>query len=237
MSVRYRFEAWNGMNARNYGDNSPVAIGKLNDNILYQRIITGFTYNPNAKLTFVFHLQDSRAFGWSLRNNMYPDLFKIRATGTQLPFYTMNPNEEFFEIYDGFFECKDLFPNVAVKLGRQKIFFGDNHVFGPGEWGNTGRWTWDALKVTYQKEENSIDFFAGGTKIHDPLNISLPLTKTEFWGGSIYGHYNFPKWIAVEPFYVYKDRDQPILSKIRKSIAIGWVHASLTTIFITLSLI
>jgi hypothetical protein len=62
----------------------------------------------------------------------------------------------------------------------------------------------DAMKVTYQKEENSIDFFAGGTKIHDPLKISLPFTKTEFWGGGIYGHYSFPKWIAVEPFYVYK---------------------------------
>lgn len=35
-SVRYRSETWNGMNARNYGDDSSNAIGSLLDNILYQ---------------------------------------------------------------------------------------------------------------------------------------------------------------------------------------------------------
>ena len=69
LSVRYRFELWNGMNAKNYGDDSPTAIGKLNDKILYQRVITGLTFNPSKKLTIAFHLQDSRAFGWSLRNS------------------------------------------------------------------------------------------------------------------------------------------------------------------------
>jgi hypothetical protein len=77
LSVRYRFESWNEMNAKNYGDNSPAAIGKLNDNTIYQRVITGFTYEPSKKLTIALHLQDSRAFGWSLRNSEYPDLFKI----------------------------------------------------------------------------------------------------------------------------------------------------------------
>ena len=83
LSVRYRFELWNGMNARNYGDDSPAAVGKLNDKILYQRVITGLTFKPTNKLTIAFHLQDSRAFGWSLRNSQYPDLFKIRKAGTQ----------------------------------------------------------------------------------------------------------------------------------------------------------
>ncbi len=44
LSVRYRFELWNGMNAKNYGDDSPTAVGKLNDKILYQRVITGLTF-------------------------------------------------------------------------------------------------------------------------------------------------------------------------------------------------
>ncbi len=29
--IRYRFEAWEGMNAKNYGDDSPTAIGSLHD--------------------------------------------------------------------------------------------------------------------------------------------------------------------------------------------------------------
>ncbi|NMC41130.1 MAG: hypothetical protein GYA43_08160, partial [Bacteroidales bacterium] len=81
------------MNAKNYGDDSPDAVGRLNDKILLQRIIPGIIYN-NKNLTAAFHLQDSRAFGWSLRNIMYPDLFKIRKNGTENPYYIMNPQEE-----------------------------------------------------------------------------------------------------------------------------------------------
>jgi len=204
LSVRYRFELWNGMNAKNYGDDSPSAIGKLNDKILYQRVITGLTYLPSKKLTFAFHMQDSRAFGWSLRNSKYPDLFKIRKAGTQTPCYTMNPNEEFFEIYDAYVEYDQLLKDLSLKLGRQKIFYGDTRIFGPGEWGNTGRWTWDALKVSYKKGENFIDVFAGGTKIHDPEKISIPFTRTEFWGGGMYSHLGIPKVMNIEPFYVLK---------------------------------
>ena len=204
LSVRYRFELWDGMNAKNYGNDSPAAIGKLNDKILYQRVITGFTLLPSKKLTIALHLQDSRAFGWSLRNSLYPDLFKIRKAGTQSPYYTMNPNEEFFEIYDAYAEYARLLKNISVKFGRQKIFYGDSRIFGPGEWGNTGRWTWDALKVSYNKNGNFVDVFAGGTKIHDPEKISIPFTHTEFWGGGIYAHINIPKVINIEPFYALK---------------------------------
>jgi len=204
LSVRYRFELWNGMNAKNYGDDSPTGVGKLNDKILYQRVITGLTFKPTNKLTIAFHLQDSRAFGWSLRNSLYPDLFKIRKAGTEAPYYTMNPNEEFFEIYDAYVEYDKLLKNFAVKLGRQKIFYGDTRIFGPGEWGNTGRWTWDALKVSYKKGENFVDVFAGGTKIHDPEKISIPFTRTEFWGGGMYSHISISKIMNIEPFYVLK---------------------------------
>ncbi len=204
LSVRYRFEMWNGMNAKNYSDGSPTAIGKLDDKTLYQRVITGFTLKPSKKLCISLHLQDSRAFGWSLQNSQYPDLFKIHKSGALTPYYTMNPNEEFFEIYDAYVEYDQLLKDISVKLGRQKIFYGDSRIFGPGEWGNTGRWSWDALKVSYKKGENFIDVFAGGTQIHDPLKISIPFIRTEFWGGGIYAHITLPKVMSIEPFYVLK---------------------------------
>lgn len=203
LSVRYRFELWNGMNAKNYGDDSPDAIGSLNDKILLQRIIPGITYK-NKNFTAAFHLQDSRAFGWSLRNNIYPDLFKIRKTGTESPFYTMNPQEEFFEIYDLYFEYKNLFKNITIKAGRQKIFYGDTRIFGPGDWGNTGRWTWDALKISYKKGDTYIDVFGGGTKTHFPDITSLPFTNTEYWGGGLYSHFHIADWLKAEPFYAHK---------------------------------
>jgi hypothetical protein len=203
LSVRYRFELWNGMNAKNYGDDSPSSIGNLNDKILLQRVIPGFTYS-GKNITASFHLQDSRAFGWSLRENKYPDLFKIRKTGTQSPYYTMNPQEEYFEIYDLYLEYRQLLKNVTVKIGRQKIFYGDYRIFGPGDWGNTGRWTWDAIKISYKRGENFIDVFGGGTKIHDPLKISVPFTQTEFWGGGLYAHYNLLNKVNIEPFFAIK---------------------------------
>ena len=203
LSIRYRFESWNGMNAKNYGDDGSDAIGKLDDKILLQRIILGTTYSQK-KINIAFHLQDSRAFGWSLRENKYPDLFRIRETGTESPYYTMNPHEEYFEIYDLNVEYKQLLKNFSIKIGRQKIFYGDYRIFGPGDWGNTGRWTWDAIKISYKKGENFIDVFGGGTKIHDPLKISFPFTQTEFWGGGIYAHYNLLKKINIEPFFALK---------------------------------
>jgi len=203
LSLRYRFEIWDGMNARNYGDDRPEAIGNINDRILLQRIIPGITFR-NKNLTAAFHLQDSRAFGWSLRDNKYPDLFKIRKTGTLSPYYTMNPQEEYFEIYDLYFEYRNLFKNITIKAGRQKIFYGDYRIFGPGDWGNTGRWTWDAVKISCKKGENFIDIFGGGTKIHDPHKISLPFTNTEYWGGGLYFHIRATDWLNAEPFYAFK---------------------------------
>ncbi|MDH7493977.1 MAG: alginate export family protein [Candidatus Saccharicenans sp.] len=189
---------------QNLGDNSVGAIGSLNDRVLLQRIIAGFVLHLSSKINFSAHLQDCRAFGWSLRNSGYPDLFKVKAKNTQEPFYLMNPNEEFIEIYDLYVELKPVWKNFSLKVGRQKISYGDNRIFGPGEWGNTGRWTWDAHKVSYEKGANFIEAFAGGTKIHDPEKISIPFTKTEFWGAGLYAHQEWKKVGAIEPFYALK---------------------------------
>lgn len=59
----------------------------------------------------------------------------------------MNPQEEFFEIYDLFIEYENLFKNITFKAGRQKIYFGENRIFDPGDWGNTRRWTWDEILI------------------------------------------------------------------------------------------
>jgi len=204
LSLRYRYEAWNGMNAKNYGDDSYTAIGEINDNLLYQRVIAGFIAEFSEKLTLAAHLQDSRAFGWSLRNSRYPDLFNIKAPETSSPYYRMNPQEEYFEIYDCFAEYRNILPNLTLKAGRQKIFYGDYHMLGPGDWGNTGRWTWDAVKISYKKDENFVELFAGGTKIHDPGKLSVPFMQTEFWGGGLYAHLGISSFLKAEPFYVFK---------------------------------
>ena len=203
LTVRYRFELWDGFNAKNYGDDSPDAIGKLNDKVLLQKIIPGIIYS-NRKIIAAFHMQDSRAFGWSLRQKNYPDLFKKCDPGSDNSYYIMNPQEEYFEIYDLYFEYKELLKNLSVKAGRQKIYYGDWRIFEQSIWGNTGRWTWDAIKISYRKNNNFIDIFGGGTKTHDPLKISIPFTQTEFWGGGLYAHKELTPWLYAEPFYAIR---------------------------------
>lgn len=44
------------MNAKNYGDDSPEAIGSLNDKIMLQRVIPGVIYSGKT-ITAAFHLQ------------------------------------------------------------------------------------------------------------------------------------------------------------------------------------
>jgi hypothetical protein len=134
----------------------------------------------------------------------------------------MNPQEEYFELYDMYFEYRELVKNLSVKIGRQKIYYGDFRIFEPSIWGNTGRWTWDAIKISYKKGENYIDVFGGGTKIHDPLKMSLPFTRTEFWGGGSYSHFSVTDWLDAEPFYALKTDGSADYIKTQ-SISRNWI--------------
>jgi hypothetical protein len=187
-SLRYRFEKYEGYNAKNYGDNSPAALGQLEDALLLQRLIFGLSGLAGNHIVFALHLQDSRAFGWSLRNSKEPEAFSI-GDKSGVHYYRMNPQEEFFEIYDAAVQVGRMLPNIDFILGRQKIFCTDYRIFGPGEWGNTGRWTWDAVRLKWHKNGASVDTWAGGTKIHDPQKTFIPFTHTEFWGAGLYGSY------------------------------------------------
>ena len=205
-NIRYRYENWNGMNMLNYGDDSPNALGNLNDNILLQRVILGFNYKPQKDIALTFHLQDSRAFGWSLRNSVLPDAFKIKKLGTTNPYYIMNTNEVFFEIYDFNVSVNNIIKNTSIKFGRQKIMSSDYRIFGPGDWGNSGRWTWDALKVIYRSEKFSMDAWIGGTRTNYPERTTFPFTFNEYFGGGAYGIYKVNKDFTVEPYIARKQQ-------------------------------
>ncbi len=203
-TIRERFELWDGMNIKNYGNLGENLEGNLNDRILFQRVIAGIKYEINDKITISLHMQDSRAFGWSLKNSNYPNAFKIKIPDSNNIFYKMNPGEEFFEIYDAFVDYNDKSLGLLIKAGRQKISFGDFHICGPGEWGNTGRWTWDAVKSNLSFQGHSIAVFFGGTKIHDPEQIAIPFLNTEFWGGGTYNSLNLFDEAIFEPFWIFK---------------------------------
>ena len=201
--VRERFEALDGMNKKAYGNRSITAKGEkagdANDKLLLQRIIAGVTYKPQKDITFHLHMYDARVWGWSLDHHDF-----VKNPGTPDEF-VMDPNEEYFELYDANVQIRDLFfKNFSTILGRQKIWYGDKRIFGPGGWGNSIGWLWDAARFSYQKSGNFIDAWYGQTKAKDPYKFSL-FHKHAYQGVGIYSHFRGMKTGALEPFFAWKN--------------------------------
>ncbi len=203
-NIRYRFEKWDNRNAKSYG--SHPTIGRPDDKILLQRIIAGTTLHYKQRITLSAHLQDSRAFGWSLRNALEPDAYKIHAENSSDSYYIMNPQEEFFEIYDASVRIDSIFKRVSVIAGRQKIACPDYRVFGPGSWGNTGRWTWDAIRIMTEQDLWSGGIWIGGTKINDPNRTYLPLTHAEYFGGGAHGKIQLNEFMDADFYLAHKQQ-------------------------------
>ncbi|UCG27952.1 MAG: alginate export family protein, partial [Bacteroidales bacterium] len=219
-SLRYRFEKWDNMNALYYG-NSP-AMGAADDNILLQRIIAGPTVHFNDIITLSVHLQDSRAYGWSLSQWKEPDAFKKHPQESADPYYIMNPQEEFLEIYDLNLRIDSILNIFSLIAGRQKIAYTDCRVFGPGSWGNTGRWTWDAIQIIIEEKKWSGGIWFGGTKIHDPVKTYLPFTNTEFTGGGLHGKIHLTDFLDTDLYMAHKRQGSADYIR-NKSISRNWV--------------
>ncbi|MBS0000449.1 MAG: alginate export family protein [Cyclobacteriaceae bacterium] len=219
-NIRYRYEKWDNMNAKSYGDNPEI--GNPDDNILLQRIIAGTTLHLNDHITISAHLQDSRAFGWSLAQDKEPDAFKIHPQNVNEPFYIMNPHEEFLEIYEANIRVDSIFKHFSVIAGRQKIAYTDYRVFGPGSWGNTGRWSWDAIRLMIKKDNWSGGIWYGGTKIHDPEKTCLPFTHTEYNGGGIHGNMQFMDYLQTDVYLAHKHQGSADYIR-EKNINRNWI--------------
>ena len=129
-NVRFRYEFQNNFNQNFYGDNPKN--GSSNDGFLLGRFRAGFDYYPGENIHLALWMQDSEAWDNALSDSS----FYIETFGIE-----NNPNRDRWELGDAYLEVKKIFNlPVTFKGGRQKIAYGNNRVFGPGEWGNTGRW-------------------------------------------------------------------------------------------------
>ena len=201
--VRERFEYFDGLNKKAYGNSSIDAKGEVrgesDDRLLVQRIIAGFTYRPNERTLLSVHMYDARVWGWSLDKS---DFIKNEGTADE---YIMDPYEEYLELHDAYLEANDLFfKGFGAKVGRQRIWYGDKRIFGPGSWGNTIGWLWDAAKFSYKFKDNFIDAWYGQTKTKDPDSFSL-FHKHAYQGVGMYSHLKIKDLGAIEPFFAWKN--------------------------------
>ncbi|NLC70213.1 MAG: alginate export family protein [Desulfuromonadaceae bacterium] len=162
-NLRARYEFQNSFNQKFYGDNP--AAGKEHDGFLLGRLRAGFDWRPTEKIHFALWGQNAEAW-----DSEMPDSAFYNGTFDRIH----HPNKDRLELFDAFVDIKDIFDTgLGIKAGRQRIFYGDNRVFGPGAWGNSGLWIWDAVKLSWVFDRGFVDLFYGRTMLHQVNQFSL----------------------------------------------------------------
>ncbi|MBE9570801.1 MAG: alginate export family protein [Proteobacteria bacterium] len=197
-NARFRYEYQDNFNAKCYGDHPKK--GEANDGFLLGRFRFGFHYYPSEIIHLAVGMQHSEAWDVALKeSDFYNDKFGRRH----------NPYEDDWEPFDTYLEIKKLLP-FSIKTGRQIMSYGDKRIYGPGQWGNTGRWLWDAAKLHYKFKGGFMDAYYGKTMVHDPSHLSWKHNHG-FESVGFYGHFELPKnllGIALEPFSMTKKNNR-----------------------------
>ena len=151
-SLRYRFEHQDDFNVKRYADPRFAS-----DDFVLQRFRLDFNLRLRENSRAYVQLQDSRPFGV----NFSKDDFILGC-----------PYWDYMDLRQAYVErlAGDESP-LEFKVGRQAIFYADNRVWGPGEWGNVGRYTWDAAKLIVDVPAAQIDFIFGDRIKYHPVRF------------------------------------------------------------------
>ncbi len=138
--ARARFEDDEGFTIKGY---EPGA----HDQLLLERVRLDLTARFNGGQRVFLQLQDAHAFLTRFGDTDFPQSSPIEDTLDIRQLYA-----EWLHIGGG---------PVGFRIGRQQISYGDQRVFGPGNWGNTGRFAWDAAMVKVETGRFASDFWVG----------------------------------------------------------------------------
>jgi len=194
--IRLRYEFQDNFNQKYYGDNPKQ--GASDDGFLLGRFRAGLDYRPCETIHLTVWMQHSEVWDMALPDSAFYNQKLEREH---------NPNKDPWELSDTYLEVKRPFELPLVfKGGRQRIIYGNKRIFGPGQWGNTGRWIWDAVSLSYPFNRGFVDVYYGRTVIHDPDEFSL--THRHFYESlGSYGHFALPQYLlgfVFEPFMMTK---------------------------------
>ncbi|MBU4261534.1 MAG: alginate export family protein [Proteobacteria bacterium] len=198
MSMRFRYEFQDNFNQKYYGENPKL--GSADDGFLLGRLRAGFDYKPSEKIHLALWLQDSECWDMALPDSAFYDR-KLEMGN--------NPNKDHWELWETYLEIMEPADvPLTVKVGRQRIYYGDKRIFGPGEWGNTGRWIWDAAKFSHTFQGGFVDAYYGRTMVHEPTEFSLN-HRHYYESFGFYGQYVAAGLSAIgfEPFFMSKQDD------------------------------
>ena len=138
--VRARFEDDNGFTIKGYEPGG-------DDQLLLERVRLDFSARFSSGRRIVLQLQDAHAFLTRFTDEDFPQSSPIEDTLDIRQLYAEWPH-----VGGG---------ALGFRIGRQQISDGDQRVFGPGSWGNTGRFAWDAAMLTIDTARLASDFWVG----------------------------------------------------------------------------
>ena len=185
-SYRLRAELQNEFHVKNF------ATGRSEDFLLSRlRLEADVRFSPSARVHL--QLQDARVVGSSFSDQDF-------AAGN-------NPFHDPLDINQAYLELQPWKP-LQLKIGRQAISFRDRRVFGPGDWGNTGRYAWDAAIIKLTNRWLESNWIAGRFILHDPDRWPNKWAD----GPTAVASYNSIKTLPflLDVFYVFKHDDRGI---------------------------
>jgi len=138
--VRMRYERDVGFTLKGY---EPGA----HDDLLLERVRLELSTRLWNGPRLFLQLQDAHAFLTTLKDSDFPTSSPIEDTLDIRQLYA-----EWLQIGGG---------AVGFRIGRQEISYGDQRVFGPGNWGNTGRFAWDAAMLKVDTRWFGSDLWVG----------------------------------------------------------------------------
>jgi len=180
-SLRLRTEHFDNFNIRRYGtdDRDDPLLTRL-------RLEADLLLRPDTHAFVQF--QDARFFFSDFNRHDFPPKCSY---------------ENRFDLRQLFFESTNIRDTpFGLKLGRQAIHYGDNRIWGPGDWGNAGRYTWDAVKLYCHTDAVQLDFIAAEQVLYDAIRFDGNHLPFQCYG--IYARLPRRKEASVDLFYVWK---------------------------------
>lgn len=184
VNIRTRYEFTDNFNVRSYGT-------EQQDHLLLLRSRLGLDYNMGKSAHVYAEMQDARYGSEELPRSAFQ--------GGSNPFY------DEVELRQAFLEWQRIADSpLGFKAGRQTITYGDRRIFGPGEWGNVGRYWWDAARLYWHTKPVKVDLLYGRQIVSEPTSFND--THFPFTMSGLYAQFrpltNGSLTIKPDAFYV-----------------------------------
>ena len=150
------------------------------------------SFNPTQDVTALVQIQDSRVFG---------------GQNPRLGRGTLDGSGDAIDFHQAYFKVNKLFDSpLELRVGRQKLAYGNQRYLGGADWNNVGR-TFDAAILKYQDKHRSIDI----------ISSKLVATTTDQESQNLHGVYSTFKYLwshHSDFFFFYDNNTESLLAGV-----------------------